>query len=663
MQEGDEPVLIPVLPPYAVAAVLGLLGVAYWLHTNRRPTQGQPAVAADADAVRAARLARLGAPSTSEVASQPAVPCVPTGLAAPAHGAASTTKDASAVASRAKHVPAQKAPAEEPPTPTPVAAPAPAPAPAPVAAVKSATPPRPMALANTPISLDKALEHAKATLLAVAAGDASVACWERMMADAGAVTIVEPGEPAIEVASQRLFSALVTTLAGTAPATVALEATLSALAVCEKPTVCPRTSPLLHSSPLLRDALAKYTLGVTARRAVVAALRTVLHSELPPAVTAVELFPPLPVGGVAMGGGMFGGMGMGGGFGGGMPTFTSAAPPSAATAPDSLTAAFTAALVSGRVPGWALECLPIAIATPEDADEALIAFEQTVDIMSAALPLLLRPLGDTAADDPKPSLGALLTILLANLAAPAALCRLLEAEASALREKRVGGARAEHGTYVGCLLRVGRPAAFGAELSNPLRAKVTNLDRLVEAGDRELQYVAESLQRGLATLLGGGQQAWLRVLRAGGADGREAVLRWFSAMLHASAPRAEVIASSFRMMLRPGEEHARRMRLIREASSDELLTNAWATLLRLCEPFLTFDARGEPSAETLAKLEPAAHYTRTAATHHRIDYANVYTTLAGRIHASRGMASGAGSDYFAAVAAAGENLCLLYTCF
>ena len=98
------------------------------------------------------------------------------------------------------------------------------------------------------------------------------------------------------------------------------------------------------------------------------------------------------------------------------------------------------------------------------------------------------------------------------------------------------------------------------------------------------------------------------------------------------------------------------MRLIREASSDELLTNAWVTLLRLCEPFLTFDARGEPSAETLAKLEPAAHYTRTAATHHRIDYANVYTTLAGRIHSSRGMASGAGSDYCAAVAAADAEL-------
>jgi hypothetical protein len=46
------------------------------------------------------------------------------------------------------------------------------------------------------------------------------------MAGAGAVTIVEPGEPAIEVASQRLFSALVMALAGTAPATVALEATL-----------------------------------------------------------------------------------------------------------------------------------------------------------------------------------------------------------------------------------------------------------------------------------------------------------------------------------------------------------------------------------------------------------------------------------------------------
>ena len=146
-------------------------------------------------------------------------------------------------------------------------------------------------------------------------------------------------------------------------------------------------------------------------------------------------------------------------------------PPAASAASTAQLQELLDALIAGGLPGWVL---PLMAST--DADGA-----QTRELARRAVPLLLAPLKGIAADDPKPSLGAVGEVL-AMRGAPVAIGELFSAELGLLRTTW-SGRQLQQYCWLSPLLSLGVPAVLGRK-KGPADPK-HNLERLLEAGPRD----------------------------------------------------------------------------------------------------------------------------------------------------------------------------------
>ena len=521
------------LLPYAIAA--GAVVAALWWHSQRAAGNAPAPARPDQEALRAARLARLGA--TAATAAGELTDDTPEG------GASAGGEPVVVVPSATRHAPlsVRESPAAPAPAPSPAQARADeaqmeAPASqAPRSPSASAVAPRAQTAAAT---RHEAAECAASVLLALTGVDLKEAA-EREVEAEGAQRAGE-GRGAVEAfACDWLHREAQRILCGgpspgvhhatEAARVAALEQLLAALAACERPAVCPRPPDRSHEPAPPGEASSRsavrYALGLAAKRALAAALRRLLYDAVsrPQGLTggaAGGAVGALGGGGATGGmvGGMLGGMGgpaggaVGGMVGGMMGGGGGAGPP-----PPSTVGRFVEALCAGRVPKWAMAMLaeperpdqpaadgdddaagaaqpapPTAAAAAASATESIALSwpapsVQAQVVTGSILPHLLRPLANSAADDPKPALAALAT-LTAHAAAPAAVAGLLEAELASWRASQlgmaamgasagrlagsgVGGRRFQSTSTLAAMLSVGTPAVLGEMMGLANRPK------------------------------------------------------------------------------------------------------------------------------------------------------------------------------------------------